>query len=210
MISWGSSSDIEHLCRSSVTLVIRENVPPPQTTWGKMANNTVLFYVKLMQSNLFIVIVFIVPITLYAKFHAFNPKCKVFWVSDPTIRQTPRYGVDETFSSVSPFRVYWYSRFGIDLDSQGSFSRGEVILVGLNLSRHWFRMALSFNQFSFTERLGLFFLKGGPAAPNLLPDNFPISIFELTHWAGFCTAVGWVNSLFRSSQHSDPRFQVHY
>ena len=34
--------------------------------------------------------------------------------------------------------------------------RGEVILVGLNLSRNWFRMDLSFNQFSLTERLGLF------------------------------------------------------
>ena len=43
-----------------------------------------------------------------------------------------------------------------DLDSQGRFSQGEVILVGINLSRHWFRMDLSFNQFSLTERLGLF------------------------------------------------------
>ena len=30
------------------------------------------------------------------------------WVS---LRQTPRYGVDETFTNVSPFRVYWNSRF---------------------------------------------------------------------------------------------------
>ena len=43
-----------------------------------------------------------------------------------------------------------------DLYSQGRFSRGDVILVGINLFRHWFRMDLSFNQFSLTERLGLF------------------------------------------------------
>ena len=43
-----------------------------------------------------------------------------------------------------------------DLDSQGRFSRGEVILVGINLSRHWFRMDLSSIQFSLTQRLGLF------------------------------------------------------
>ena len=43
-----------------------------------------------------------------------------------------------------------------DLDSEGRFSRGDVILVGINLFRHWFRMDLSFNQFSLTERLGLF------------------------------------------------------
>ena len=43
-----------------------------------------------------------------------------------------------------------------DLDSQGRFFRGKVNLVGIHLSRHWFRMDLSFNQFSLTERLGLF------------------------------------------------------
>ena len=43
-----------------------------------------------------------------------------------------------------------------DLDSQGRFFRGEVILVSINLSRHLFRMDLSFNQFSLTEWLGLF------------------------------------------------------
>ena len=32
----------------------------------------------------------------------------------------------------------------------------KVILVGINLSRQRFRMDLSFNQFSLTERLGLF------------------------------------------------------
>ena len=46
-----------------------------------------------------------------------------------------------------------------DLDSQGRFSRGDVILVGINLFRHWFRMDLSFNQFSLTEQLGLFYEK---------------------------------------------------
>ena len=46
-----------------------------------------------------------------------------------------------------------------DLDSQGRFSRGEVILVGINLSRHLFWMDFSFTQFSLTERLGLFFEK---------------------------------------------------
>ena len=80
-----------------------------------------------------------------------------------------------------------------DLDSQGRFSRGKVILVGINLFRHWFRMDLSFNQFSLT---GTVFWKWGPAAPNLLPDSFPISLFELTHWAGFYTMVRWVNIQF--------------
>ena len=46
-----------------------------------------------------------------------------------------------------------------DLDSQGRFSRGEGILVSINLSRHCVRMDFSFNQFSLTERLGLFFEK---------------------------------------------------
>ena len=44
-----------------------------------------------------------------------------------SLRQTPRYGVDETFSNVSPFRVYWNSRFFIISDwtpSGPSISRG--------------------------------------------------------------------------------------
>ena len=44
----GSFSDIEHLCRTSVKLVIRKNVPPPQNQidLGKMVNNTVLCQVN--------------------------------------------------------------------------------------------------------------------------------------------------------------------
>ena len=50
-----------------------------------------------------------------------------------------------------------------DLDSQGRFSRGEVILVGINLSRHWFRMDLSFNQFSTNFRILLVYMPNGLA-----------------------------------------------
>ena len=37
----------------------------------------------------------------------------LMWASHSkvSLRQTPRYGVDETFSNVSPFRVYWNSSF---------------------------------------------------------------------------------------------------
>ena len=48
-----------------------------------------------------------------------------------------------------------FSRIDVksDMDSQGRFSRGEVIWVGMNFSRHLFRSDLSFKQFSITERL---------------------------------------------------------
>ena len=48
--------------------------------------------------------------------------------------------------------------------------------------------------------------KGGPAAPNWLPDSFPISLFELG--VLYDGRVGQYP--VRSQQHSDPRFQVHY
>ena len=52
--------------------------------------------------------------------------------------------------------VFFWIDARSELDSQDGFSRGEVILVAINSSRHWFRMDLSFNQFSLTERPGLF------------------------------------------------------
>ena len=88
-----------------------------------------------------------------------------------------------------------------DLDSQGRFSRGEVILVGINLSRHWLIN---------NRTAGTVFWKGGPAAPNLLPDRFRISLLSTDALGGVWYDGRAGQYPVRSQQHSDPRFQLHY
>ena len=81
--------------------------------------------------------------------------------------------------------------FGIDarsdLDSKSRVSGGGIILV-----RYCFRMDLAFNQFSLTERQGLFFEK---EHRQLLIFCMIASQLAFLNWrtVGFCMVVGWGN-----------------